>query len=550
MFQKTALAAAAASALLALTLQGCGGSSDSVSTPTTTAVADAAAALATTSPIKHIVVIFGENVSFDHYFATYPVATNPSGETAFTAKANTPTVNGLSGALLTNNPNFTNTANGTGAANPFRLDPSQAATADMGHNYKPEQQAFDDGLMDLFPLYTGVAGSGGSGAFNTKGLVMGYYDGNTVTALWNYAQNYAMSDNSFSTTFGPSTPGAINLISGQTGGVVYDGTTLAASDVNHATPDGQGGYTMIGDVDPTGDVCSSTTNYAHMKGKNVGDYLNAAGISWGFFEGGFDLTLTNANGTTGCARSSVSSIVGGTGYVDYIPHHQPFQYYASTANPTHKRPSSVAAIGTANDGGANHQYDSHDFFDALAAGNMPAVSYLKAPAIQDGHAGYSDPTDEQQFLTKSINTIMQSPFWKDTLIVVAYDDSDGWYDHVMGPIVNSGFNSPADVLKVCKDQTKTVMAGPDGYPVAGRCGYGTRQPLLLISPYAKANFVDHSVTDQTSILKFIEDNWLSGQRIAAGTFDNIAGGLNSMLNFATGGSTPAVILDASTGAVK
>ncbi|OIQ70441.1 Non-hemolytic phospholipase C precursor [mine drainage metagenome] len=359
-----------------------------------------------------------------------------------------------------------------------------------------------------------------------------------------------MSDNSFGTTLGPSTPGAINLISGQTGGVVYDGTTLPQNDPNHATPDGQGGYTMIGDVDPTGDVCSSTTNFAHMKGKNVGDYLNAAGISWGFFEGGFDLTITNPNGTIGCARSTVSSIVGGTGFVDYIPHHQPFQYYASTANPTHTRPTSVAVIVTATDGGSNHQYDSHDFFDALAAGNMPAVSYLKAPAIQDGHAGYSDPTDEQQFLTKSINAIMQSPFWKNTVIVVAYDDSDGWYDHVMGPIVNSGFASPADVLTVCKDQTKLPLAGPDGFPVAGRCGYGTRQPLLVISPYAKSNFVDHSVTDQTSILKFIEDNWLGGQRIATGTFDNIAGSITTMLNIASGGSTPAVILDTTTGAVK
>ena len=402
--------------------------------------------------------------------------------------------------------------------------------------------------MDLFPLYTGTAGTGGTGAFNTKGLVMGYYDGNTVTALWNYAQHYAMSDNSFSTTFGPSTPGAINLISGQTGGMVYD-VGNPATDTSHATPDGQGGYTMIGDVDPANDVCSSTTKTAHMTGKNIGDTMNAAGITWGFFEGGFDLTLTNANGTTGCARTSVSTITNGAPMVDYIPHHQPFQYYASTANPTHARPSAVNLIGTSKDG-ANHQYDLHDFFDALAQGNMPAVSYLKAPGIQDGHAGYSDPTDEQQFLTNTINTIMQSPFWKDTVIIIAYDDSDGWYDHVMGPIVNSGYASPADALTLCTDQTKLPMNGPNGYPVAGRCGYGTRQPLLVISPYAKTNFVDHSVTDQSSILKFVEDNWLGGQRISTGTFDNIAGTIGNMLNLSSGGSTPAVILNTTDGSVK
>jgi phospholipase C len=541
MFKKTVLAAAIASALLMPVLSGCDSSSAS-----TTSSADAAASFATTTPIKHVVVIFGENISFDHYFATYPNATNPSGEPAFTAAAGTPSVNGLLGDdLLTNNPNL-NPANGAGAANPFRLDRSQAATSDMGHNYKPEQSAFDDGKMDLFPLYTGTAGSGGSGAFNTTGLVMGYYDGNTVTALWNYAQHYAMSDNSFSTTFGPSTPGAINLIAGQTGGVVYTGSKTADQDPNHATPDGQGGYTMIGDVDPTGDVCSSS-NQAHMIGKNIGDYLNAAGITWGWFEGGFDLTIKNANGTTGCARSTNSQYTGTS--VDYIPHHQPFQYYASTANLNHTRPSSVDLIGTSKDG-ANHQYDSHDFFDALAKGNMPAVSFLKAPGYQDGHAGYSDPLDEQQFVVNAVNTIMKSPFWKDTAIVILYDDSDGWYDHVMGPIVNSGFASPADVLALCKSQSTPPLAGPTGVPVAGRCGYGTRQPLLIVSPYAKTNFVDHSVTDQSSVLKFVEDNWLGGQRISTGSFDNIAGTIEKMFDFNNGGKTAAVTLDETNGTVK
>ena len=546
MFRKTKIAAASAllaSATLTLSLAGCGGGSSS-STTAAGAVTDAAESFSTTSPIKHVVVIFGENISFDHYFATYPTATNPGGEPAFTATSGTPSVNGLSGTLLTNNPNYTNTTNGTGAANPFRLDRSQAATADMGHNYQPEQQAYNDGAMDLFPTYTGRAGSGGSGAFNTTGLVMGYYDGNTVTALWNYAQHYAMSDNSFGTTFGPSTPGAINLVSGQTGGIIY---TLGdpSTDTSHATPDGQGGYTMIGDVDPSGDDCSSTSKTAYMTGPNIGDYLNTAGITWGWFEAGFDLGVTNSNGTTGCARSTVSSYTGAS--TDYIPHHQPFQYYASTANPHHTRPSSVAAIGTSSDGGANHQYDMHDFYDALAAGNMPAVSFLKAAAYQDGHAGYSDPLDEQTFVVKVTNAIMQSPFWKDTAIVVLYDDSDGWYDHVMGPIVNTGYNSPADALTVCKSQATQPLAGPNGVPVAGRCGYGTRQPLLVISPYAKKNFVDHGVTDQTSVLKFIEDNWLGGQRISTGSFDNIAGSIAPMFNFSNGGSTPSLILNETTG---
>src|SRR5579885_1025153 len=125
----------------------------------------------TTTPIQHLVVIFQENVSFDHYFATYPNATNPSGEPKFTALPGTPTVNGLTGVLLTNNPN---------SANPFRLDRSQAVTCDQDHNYKDEQEAYNAGLVNQFVQNLSCSGN----------EVMGYYDGNTVTALWNYAQYF------------------------------------------------------------------------------------------------------------------------------------------------------------------------------------------------------------------------------------------------------------------------------------------------------------------------------------------------------------------------
>src|SRR5580692_12628860 len=159
-----------------------------VAGPVLTPLANAST-VKTATPIKHIVIIFGENESFDHYFGTYPNALNPKGEPAFHPLPNTPSVNGLGNALLNNNPNL-NPLNGSGAANPFRFDRSQANTQDMDHDYMAEQQAFDNGLMDLFPLYTGTAGPppSGSGVTQTNGLVMGYFDGNTVTALWNYAQ--------------------------------------------------------------------------------------------------------------------------------------------------------------------------------------------------------------------------------------------------------------------------------------------------------------------------------------------------------------------------
>jgi phospholipase C len=478
----------------------------------------------TSTPIKHLVVIFQENVSFDHYFGTYPKALNPGGQPRFNAKPGTPAVNGYTDGLLYNNPNALNSANGNGAANPFRLDRSQAATNDQDHDYMPEQQAFDAGLMDLFPKYTGTPGPPPNGQ-TTNGLVMGYYDGNTVTALWNYAQRFAMSDNSYDTNFGPSTPGAINLVSGQTNGVVDQSN--ATGDI---IGDGGGGYTLVSDADPVGDICSTTTGgLASLSGQNVGDLLNSAGVSWGFFEGGFDLSIKNANGTTGCKRSTTSTVTM-VKKADYIPHHQPFQYYTSTANPKHVRPTSPSTVGVSGDP-ANHQYDMHDFYDAINAGNFPAVSFVKAPGYQDGHAGYSDPLDEQTFIVDVINFLQKQKDWASTAVIIAYDDSDGWYDHQMPPIVNQSATTMDALSAPGQCGTGTgALAGVTIEHAQGRCGYGPRLPLLVISPYAKQNYVDHTVTDQSSILRFVEDNWLGGQRIT-GSFDNIAGRLNTMFDF-------------------
>ncbi|HVN18474.1 MAG TPA: alkaline phosphatase family protein [Dongiaceae bacterium] len=486
------------------------------------------AAPSTATPVKHLVVIFQENVSFDHYFGTYPVATNPGGEPKFVGAAGTPTVNGLSNALLNFNPNL-NPANGAGASNPFRLDRSQAVTPDQDHDYTAEQLAFDAGVMDLFPLNTSSGGN----------EVMGYFDGNTVTALWNYAQFFSMSDNSFGTTFGPSTPGVMNLVAGQTNGVA---ATLNGT--GDEVSDGNGGLTVIGDPDPLNDVCSNPTrNQVQMSGKNIGDLLTAAGVTWGGFMGGFNLNRVNPNGTTGCSRSS-TGLPGTT--ADYIPHHSFFNYWASTANPKHTRPASLGEIG--HDGAANHQYDLQDFFVAAAAGNLPAVSFLKAQAYQDGHAGYSDPLDEQTFLVNTINFLEALPSWSSTAVVVMYDDSDGWYDHQMGPIVNTSTGT-ADALTApgACGNGKIVLPGVTGAPAMGRCGYGPRLPLLVVSPWARQNFVDHTVTDQSSILRFVEDNWLGGERIGQGSFDDLASSIAQMFDFSHQHGDHRLFLNPSSG---
>jgi phospholipase C len=543
-------------------LTGCGANSSPLPSLASPTVAPSPVAVAPSTAIQHVVVIFGENISFDHYFGTYPNAANTGGST-FTAAAGTPTnINNYvtNPNLLSANPNE-NSANLVSAsnsvpANPFRLGPGQAATNDQDHNYGPEQLAFDSGKMDLFPLSVGVADStaqvnetAAAGIAGTTALTMGYYDGNTVTALWNYAQHYAMSDHSFGTTFGASTQGALNLISGQTNGA----TVVLPGAASGVVADGQGGYTLIGDEDPANDVCSSSSATVQMSGKNIGDLLNAAKVTWGMFSGGFNLSVANGNSTTGCARSSpATNIPGKPLKADYIPHHEPFQYYTSTANPTHIRPASTAVIGTTADTGAgtaNHQYDIQDFSTVLAAGNLPAVSILKAPGYQDGHAGYSDPLDEQTFVVNTINAIEQSQYWQTTAIIIAYDDSDGWYDH-LSTLVN-GSQTAAD-YGFC-NSAPTLTGVTSSNPVQGRCGYGPRLPLLVISPWAKKNYVDNTVTDQSSVSKFIEDIFLGGTRIGGGSYDSSAGSLMSMFNFTTtSGALPnpnVVLLNATSGAV-
>jgi phospholipase C len=478
-------------------------------------------AQSTKTPIKHVIVLFQENISFDHYFATYPMAMNLSGERAFNAAPGTPTVNGLTEALLTHNPN---------KVNPVRLSPQQAATCDMDHDYTPEQKAFNGGLMDKFVEYTSAydyeKGCDANG-------VMGYFDGNTVTALWNYAQHFALNDNSYDTTFGPSTPGALNLVSGTT-----HGATPADLKVDDDVVIVQG--TVIGDPDPQYDDCANPkAGLLAMTGRNIGDLLTAKGVTWGWFQGGFKPTETK-DGKAVCGSKSVN-ILGKT-VTDYSPHHEPFEYYQQTANPHHLPPSSVAMIGKADQ--ANHQYDLGDFYDALAQGNLPEVSFVKAKKFQDAHAGftYSNPIDEQTHLVTLINAVEKSPYWKDTAIIIAYDDSDGWYDHVMPPILKGSAIPGIDALN---GDGKCGTQASGAYP--GRCGYGPRLPLLVVSPYARVNFVDHSLTDQTSIIRFIEDNWELG-RIGDQSYDELAGPLDQMFDFDKGNAMP-VVLDPKTGAL-
>jgi len=455
------------------------------------------AAPTTATPIKYLVVIFNENNSFDHYFATYPNAANLTGEQPFIALPDTPSVNGLTPAMIANNPNSTK---------PYRIAPGVQTICDNDNHYADEQKAYDNGLLDKFPESTN--GSGCPAANN-----MGFYDGNTVTAFWNYAQHFAMSDNFFDTEFGTTVMGHLNLISGQT-------HQTGVTTVNGKIANGS----IIANVEAGYDDCTGAVP-TKMTSKNVGDLLNKAGVSWGWFYDSFARLGVKADGTTAVCNSV------------YNNHYDPFQYYGSTSNPHHLPPTSVDVIGASADQ-ANHQYDLANFWDAAVYGTLPAVSFIKFQSLYTGHPTDSTALQEQRYLVQTINALQRLPQWPNMAILITYDDSDGFYDHVMPPIVNQS-NDPGQDTAMCG------TAAPDAY--LDRCGYGTRLPFVVISPFAKQNFVDRTTTDTTSILRFIEDNWNLG-RLGDQSFDALSGSIMNMFNF-TGQPAPQLFLDPATGSV-
>ena len=332
---------------------------------------------------------------------------------------------------------------------------------------RPRSLLFDHGLMDKFPGDVGTgSGTGPAGNACKPDDDLDYYDGNTVTAYLELRPELRHERQLLRHHVRAVHSGRLNVVSGDTGGV----GVVTGGSTSFVVPDGTGGTTDIGDADPFYDDCSSHTKNISMTGATVGDELNQAGLSWGFFEGGFAPTMPYSGpstpgytagpaGQTGAAVCGAShpigAAMGGTGQFgtegDYIQHHEPFQYYANTANPHHLAPASIASVGTDTQtfsGGsygvgtpnfdtANHNYDMSTFDTLVAdiahgsepASLLPAVSYLKAPAYEDEHAGYSDPIDGQKFITSEINALEQTPDWSSTAVVIAFDDSDGWYDH-------------------------------------------------------------------------------------------------------------------------
>ena len=248
-----------------------------------------------------------------------------------------------------------------------------------------------------------------------------------------------------------------------------------------------------------------------------------------------DLATAAAGRSCGASHRNI----GGATIADYSPHHEPFMYYASTANQHHLPPTSVANIGHSDQ--AKHQYDLADFDDAVKADNLPQVSFLKAAQFEDGHPGSSDPLDEQSWIARVVDEVQQSPDWASTAIVITYDDSDGWYDHVNARVAGLQRRRRRGGLHRRAGPRQPGLPGPlragPAAPDPGGLAVGEGQPRR---PHAAGAGVGHAV--HRGQLEPRAD-----RRRARSTRAR-AGALQSMFDFDVGDArAPKVYLDPATG---
>jgi len=440
------------------------------------------------TPIQHTIIVYQENISFDHYFGTFG-----HGSAGIPA-----------GVQL-----FHTTPSGTqlGPYAPFRLDgTSQSATCDVDHEYWDMVGMANGGAMDRYLQYgndltepnPSTPGTCPSFETNPAGpaLALGYYEGTSgdpsapLQNYWRLASQYTLADNFFSGMYGPSTPGA---------------QWLVAATAN-----------TVGDPNPAGDVCNDYGGpfMPQQDIPNLGAEASAQGVSWAWFQGGFGSCVTAAS-------------------AGYSPHHDPFQYFRSTADLTHAWAWNPRMNFPEPD---RHQRDLQ-VFDAALAGSpiggvvarLPQISWVKAPKPADGHPAYSSPVADDAFIGDLVSRVQASPYWKHTAIFVTFDETGGWWDHVAPPVPADPHFAPLvngyPNISGCQ---YPGMGGP-----CGEAGFGPRLPLLVISPFAKRQTVDHDLMDTSSLAKWVESTYQLPPLGVWGNRDLNAGDLRGAFDFSS-----------------
>jgi acid phosphatase len=441
--------------------------------------------------IQSVVIIYAENRSFDNLYGHFPGANGLQNVTpattaqvdrdgtpfkelpavwgGVTAKGVTPPVTQAQSEHLPNQP--------------FAIDDSKGfnlalgvATRDLWHRFYENQMQINGGKNDKFVAYAD------SGA-----LTMGYYDGSKLP-LWQIAQKYTLADNFFMGHFGGSFSNHIELVcactpyypnadqspaKGSISVVEPDGVTLTAApnapgsamdgppkfaNSGNLTPDFYAINTMqppyqpsankpAQDGDPRFADPEKPTTLPPQHAITIGDLLSLEGVSWAWYSGAWQAALDGK---------------GGAPVPNFQFHHQPFNYFANYAPGTKAREEHIRDAGM----------NGEAFIKAIDEGKLPQVTFYKPQGNLNEHAGYAAVMDGDEHIADVVAHLEKSPQWGHMLVVVTYDENGGFWDH----------------------------AAP---PKADRWGPGTRIPAIMISPYVKKGYVDHTQYDTTSILRFI-----------------------------------------------
>jgi phospholipase C len=400
------------------------------------------------SRVQHIVVVYQENWSFDSLYGNFPGANgfaNDASTVGQVDKAGQPyAVLPQPIDIETGKPPV---ADRRFPANlpvqPFdaaKYVPDDMKTGDLVHRYYQEQYQIDGGKMDRFVAYS-----------DASSLAMSYYDATSLPE-GKLAQQYVMDDNFFHAAFGGSylnhfwlicacTPLFLNAPASMVAKLDANGVMTTDGAV---TPDGYDVNTTFSVNTPHPATAAAATLEPNQSLPNIGDRLNDKNISWGWYAGGWN------------------DAMAGRADPLFQFHHQPFVYFTRYADGTQLK--------------KDHLKDEQDFMAAAQAGSLPAVSFIKPIGANNEHPGYADLLEGQRHVADLVQAVQSSPNWKDTMVVITYDEHGGRWDHVAPPKVD-------------------------------KWGPGARVPTIVISPFAKRGFVDHTQYDTTSILSTIERRW-------------------------------------------
>ena len=460
--------------------------------------------------VQTVVVIYAENHSFDNLYGMFPGADGIANATAVQTMQRDHDGSVLKSLPPVYSSGKPDTRYPTGLPNgPFRIDaPPINARIDQVvpspiHNYWHNIEQINGGRNDMFVAMTTV------GAWT-----MGYYDG-SGQRLWQWARRYTLADKFFMGAFGGSflnhqwlicactpvfadAPASMRAQLDDQGRMkkrpaspasVMDGPVQVFD--GQVTPDGyvvntsQPAYQPSGITPAKGGDLALADPAKHpvppQTAKTIGDTLSAKGVSWAWYSGGWNLALADGRQDPEKKRAVIYNRDAGSPI--FQPHHQPFNYFARFAPGTEAR--------------ATFLKDGDDFVAAIDAGKLPQVSFYKPAGRLTQHPSYTDIESGDKHIAELLERLEKSPQWPGMLVVVTYDENGGYWDHV---------------------------PPPTGAGWGDRWGPATRVPTLVISPFARRGYVDHTAYDTTSILKFISRRFdlepLPGVRQNAGDLTN------------------------------